>query len=156
MVSFLHSLYCYRSISAYSFHDYLSLYRSWQDIPSLGPLTDGNESNAKKSRFRPNRNSMRTIYPWSVILRGFGVVSNSAMRDANGFCNALLPSSHLLNSRYPVRKSKFGTCAVTGYCSSINMRSKVITFSCRVLNFSIHFVNLHFPPEYISLRAKDL
>ena len=26
-------------------------------------------------------------------------------------------SSHLLNSRHPVRKSKFATCAVTGYCS---------------------------------------
>ena len=28
MVSFLHSLYCCCSISAYSFHDYLSLYES--------------------------------------------------------------------------------------------------------------------------------
>ena len=29
----------------------------------------------------------------------------------------VLLSSRLLNSRRPVRKSKFGTCAVTGYCS---------------------------------------
>ena len=29
----------------------------------------------------------------------------------------LLLSSHLLISRHPVQKSKFGACAVTGYCS---------------------------------------
>ena len=29
----------------------------------------------------------------------------------------LFLSSHLLSSRHPVRKSNFGTCAVTGYCS---------------------------------------
>lgn len=32
--------------------------------------------------------------------------------------------------------------------------SKVIKFTCRVLNFRIQFVNLHFAPEWISLRAK--
>ena len=31
--------------------------------------------------------------------------------------NATLLSSHLLVSRHPVQKSKFGACAVTGYCS---------------------------------------
>ena len=31
MVSFLHSLYCYCSISEYSFHDYLSLNESWRE-----------------------------------------------------------------------------------------------------------------------------
>ena len=45
------------------------------------------------------------------------MVSNSAKRDANGFFKALLLSSHLLNSRHPVRKAKFGTCAVTGCCA---------------------------------------
>ena len=34
--------------------------------------------------------------------------------------------SHLLNSRHPVRKSKSGTCAVTGYCS-LNIQSALIT-----------------------------
>ena len=31
--------------------------------------------------------------------------------------NATLLSSHLLVSRHPVQKSKFGACTVTGYCS---------------------------------------
>ena len=47
----------------------------------------------------------------------FRLVSNSAKRDANGFFKVLWLSLHLLNSRHSVRKSKFGTCAVTGYCS---------------------------------------
>ena len=47
----------------------------------------------------------------------FCVVSNSAKRDANGFFKVLWLSLHLLNSRHSVRKSKFGTCVVTGYCS---------------------------------------
>ena len=49
-----------------------------------------NKSNAKKSRFCPNRNSTGTIYHWSVILRRFSVVSISAKRDANGFFKVLL------------------------------------------------------------------
>ena len=64
-----------------------------------------------------NRNLTGTIYYWSVILRRFSVVLNSAKRDANGFFKVLLLSSHLLISRHPFQKSKFGTCAVTGYCS---------------------------------------
>ena len=44
------------------------------------------------------------------------MVSNTAKREANGCFNVLL-LSHLLNSRQSVRKSKLGTCAVTGYCS---------------------------------------
>ena len=47
----------------------------------------------------------------------FCVVLNSAKRDANGVFKVLWLSSHLLNLQYSVRKSKFGTCAVTGYCS---------------------------------------
>ena len=85
--------------------------------PSCGPPASGNKSNAKKSRFRLNRNSTGTIYHWSVTLRSFSVVSNSAKRDANGFFKVLLLSTHLLISRHPVQKSKFGACAVTGYCS---------------------------------------
>ena len=50
-------------------------------------------------------------------MRSFSVVLNSAKRDANGFFKVLLLSSHLLSSRHPVQKSKFGTRAVTGYCS---------------------------------------
>ena len=58
---------------------------------SFAPPANGNKrskTNAKKSRFRPNRNLMGTIYRSSVILRSFsvvGVVSNWAKRDANGF-----------------------------------------------------------------------
>ena len=81
-------------------------------FPSFGPTANGNNSNAKKSRFRPNWNLTGIIYHWSVILKSFSVVLNSAKRDANGFFN-----SHLLISRHPLRKSKFGACAVTGYCS---------------------------------------
>ena len=86
MVSFLHGLYCYYTISAYSFHDYLSLcgqlageislQLSLKRFPSLGLQTNGNESNAILSRFRPNRKLTWTIYHWSVILRSFSVVSN--------------------------------------------------------------------------------
>ena len=127
MVSFLHSLYCCYSISAYSFHDYLSLcgqlageiglQLSLKRFPSLGPPVNGNESNAIKSQFCPNWNLTGIIYHRSVILKSFSVVSNSATGDANGVFEVPLPSSHLLNSWHPVRKSKFGTCAVTGYCS---------------------------------------
>ena len=39
-------------------------------------------------------------------------------RDANGFFKVFLLSSHdFLISRHPVRKSKFGACAVKRYCS---------------------------------------
>ena len=86
-------------------------------FPSFGLPVNGNESNAKNSRFRPNLNLTGTIYHWSLILRSFSVVSSSAKRDANGFFKVLLLSLHLLISRHPVRKSKFGSCAVTGYCS---------------------------------------
>ena len=41
----------------------ISLQLALKRQPSLGPLIDGNEDNAKKSRFRPNRNSTGTIYP---------------------------------------------------------------------------------------------
>ena len=97
----------------------ISLQSASKRFPSFGPPANGNKSNAKKSRFRPNRNLTGTIYHWSVILRSFsvGVVLNSAKRDANGFFKVLLLSSHLLISGHPVQKSKFGACAVTGYCS---------------------------------------
>ena len=86
-------------------------------FPSFGIPANGNESKAKNPRFRPNRNVTGTIYHWSLILRSLSVVSSSAKRDANGFFKVLLLSLHLLISRHPVRKSKFGACAVTGYCS---------------------------------------
>ena len=94
----------------------ISLQSASKRFPSFGPLANDNKSNAKKSRFRPNRNLTGTIYHWSVILRSFSVVLNSAKRDANGFFKVLLLSLHLLISRHLVRKSKFGACAVTGYC----------------------------------------
>ena len=86
-------------------------------FPCFGFPVNGKESKAKNSRFRPNRNLTGTIYHWSLILRSLSVVSSSAKRDANGFFKVLLLSLHLLISRHPVRKSKFGACAVTGYCS---------------------------------------
>ena len=60
----------------------------------------------------------------SLICNSEKFYCSIAERDANGFFKVLLPSSHLLNSRHPVRKSKFGTCAVTGYCS-FNYSDKV-------------------------------
>ena len=89
-------------------------------FPYFGPPANDNKSNAKKFGFRPNRNLTGTIYNWSVILRSFSVVLNSAKRDASGFFKVLLLSSHLLISRHPVQKSKFGASAVTGY-SSFNL-----------------------------------
>ena len=94
----------------------ISLQSAPNRFPSFGPSANVNKSNAKKSRFRPNRNLTGTIYHWSVILRSFSVVLNSAKRDANGFFKVLLLSLHLLISWHLVRKSKFGACAVTGYC----------------------------------------
>ena len=101
-------------------------------FPSFGPLANGNKSNAKKSRFRPNRNLTGTTYHSSVILRSFSVISNSVKRDANGFFKVLLLSSHLLISRHPVRKSKFGACAVTGYCSFNFKKQRMHAYSVLV------------------------
>ena len=95
----------------------ISLQSASKRLPSFGPSSNGNKSNAINTRICPNWNLTGTIYHWSVILRSFSVVSNSAKRDANGFFKLLLLSSHLLISGHPVRKSKFGACAVTGYCS---------------------------------------
>ena len=89
---------------------------SLQSASKCFPPANGNKSNAKKSRFGPNRNLTGTIYHWSVILRSFSVVLNPVKRDANGFFKVLLLSSHLLISGHPVQKSKFGAWAVTGYC----------------------------------------
>ena len=95
----------------------ISLQSASKRLPSFGPSSNGNKSNAINTRICPNWNLTGTIYHWSLILRSFSVVSNSAKRDANGFFKLLLLSSHLLISGHPVRKSKFGACAVTGYCS---------------------------------------
>ena len=96
----------------------ISLQLELKRLPSLGPPAKGNERKAKKSRFCPNWTPVNgnTL---SLICNSekFRVVSNSAKRDANGFFKVLWLSLHLLNSRHSVRKSKFGTCAVTVYCS---------------------------------------
>ena len=94
----------------------ISLQSASKRFPSFGAPANGNESNAKISRFRPNRNITGAIYYWSLILRIFSVVSNSTKCDAHEFLKVLLLSSPLLISPHPVRKSKFGACAVTGYC----------------------------------------
>ena len=126
MVSFLQSLlllfhFCVflsqLSELVWKLAEEISLQSASKRFPSFGPPANGNKSNAKKSRFRPNQNSTGTIYHLSVILSSFSVVSNSAKHDANGFLKVLLLSTHLLISRHPVQKSTFGACAVTGYCS---------------------------------------
>ena len=126
MVSFLQSLllpfhFCVflsqLSELVWKLAEEISLQSASKCFQSFGPPANGNKSNAKKSRFCPNRNLTGTIYHWSIILRSFSVVLNPAKRDANGFFKILLLSSHLLISRHPVQKSKFGACAVTGYCS---------------------------------------
>ena len=122
MVSFLQSLlllfhFCVflsqLSELVWKLAEEISLQSASKCFPSFGPPANGNKSIAKKFRFRPNRNFTETIYHWSVILRSFSV----AKRDANGFFKVLLLSSHLSISRHPVQNSKFGACAVTGYCS---------------------------------------
>ena len=124
MVSFLQSLlllfhFCVflsqLSELVWKLAEEISLQLASKRFPSFGPLANGNNSNAKKSRFRPNRNLTGVMYHWSVILRSFSVVLDSAKRDANGFFKVLLLFSHLLISRHPVQKSKFGACAITGY-----------------------------------------
>ena len=56
------------------------------------------------------------------------MVLNSAKHDAKRFFKVLLLSSHLLIS---AQKSKFGICAVTGYCS----------FNGSALNLIMHVLN---------------
>ena len=101
MVSFLQSLlllfhFCLflsqLSELVWKLAEEISLQSASKRFPSFGPPANGNKSNSKKSWFRPNP----TIYHWSVILRSFSVVLNSAKRDANGFFKVLLLSSHLL------------------------------------------------------------
>ena len=103
----------------------ISLQSASKCFQSFGPPANGNKSNAKKSRFCPNWNLTGTIYHWSIILRRFSFVLNPAKRDENGFFKILLLSSHLLISRHPVQKSKFGAYAVTGYCPfNFNLRQE--------------------------------
>ena len=96
----------------------ISLQSASKHFPSFGLPANGNKSNAKKSWFLPNRNLTGTMYHWSVILRSFSVVVNSAKHDANGFFKVLYLSSHFLTLRHPVQKSKFGACAP--WCCSFN------------------------------------
>ena len=149
MVSFLQSLlllfhFCVflsqLSEPVWKLAEEISLQSTSKRLPSSGPPANGNNSNAKKSRFRPNWNLPGTIYHWSVILRSFSVVLNSAKRNANGVFKVLLLSSHLLNSRHPVQKSKFGACAVTRYCSFISQHiSKFIPKLIFTVSFGINF-----------------
>ena len=147
MVSFLQSLlllfhFCVflsqLSELVWKLAEEISLQSASKCFQSFGPPANGNKSNAKKSRFCPNRNLTGTIYHWSVILRSFSVVLNPVKRDANGFFKVLLLSSHLLISRHPVQKSKFGACAVTGYCSfNFHYYSSSSRHVCRVVPLTI-------------------
>ena len=89
----------------------ISVQSAPKGFPSFGPPANG------KMQIE---NLTGTICHWSVTLRSFSVVLNSAKRDANGFFKVLVLSSHVLISRRPVRKSKIGACAVTGYCPFLN------------------------------------
>ena len=125
------SLCCCCFISAYSFHNYLSLYGSWQKKQAFSRHQSAShllvlrptaiKSNAKQSRFRLNWKLTGTIYHWSVILGSFSVVLNSTKRNANRFFKVLLLSSHLLISRHLVQNSMFGACTVMGYLSLIHI-----------------------------------
>ena len=168
MVSFLQSLllpfhFCVflsqLSELVWKLAEEISLQSASKCFQSFGPPANGNKSNAKKSRFCPNRNLTGTIYHWSVILRSFSVVLNLVKRDANGFFKVLLLSSHLLISRHPVQKSKFGACAVTGYCS-FKLRSKSSHVGCPddfyVMDHVVVFVPLtapRFPLHLVSLLS---
>ena len=70
----------------------------------------------------------RSLSSYIKILLAVRVVLNPAKRDANGFFKVLLLSSHLLISRHPVQKSKFGASALTRYCSfNNNLLNKVFS-----------------------------
>ena len=143
MVSFLHSLYSVLfhfcvflsllSEFVWKWAGEMSLQLALKCFHSLGPPANGKERNAKKSWILPNLNLTGTIYHWSVILRSFSVESNSAKSDAKGFFKVLLLFSHLLNLWHPVRKSKFGTCAVMGYCSFNNSLFCCCAFKWKIL-----------------------
>ena len=150
MVSFLQSLlllfhFCVflsqLSELVWKLAEEISLQSASKRFPSFGPPANGNKSNAKKSRFRPNQNSTGTIYHWSVILSSFSVVSNSAKHDASGFLKVLLLSTHLLISRHPVQKSTFGAWAVTGYCS-FTLANKLKDFQVAELSWENSWWNL--------------
>ena len=92
MVSFLQSLlllfyFCIFLSQLYELvwklAEKISLQSASKRFPSFGPPANGNKSNAKKSRFRPNRNLTGTICHWSIILGSFSVILNSAKRGAN-------------------------------------------------------------------------
>ena len=154
MVSFLQSLlllfhFCLflsqLSELVWKLAEEISLHSASKRFPSFGPPANGNKSNAKKSRFGPNRNLIGTIYHWYVILRSFSVVLNSSKRDANGFFKVFLLFSHLLISQHPVQKSKFGACAVTGYCSlKVDKILGLTFFKARkdLEGFNVAFFNL--------------
>ena len=70
----------------------------------------------------------RSLSSYIKIWLAVRVVLNPAKRDANGFFKVLLLSSHLLISRHPVQKSKFGASALTRYCSfNNNLLNKVFS-----------------------------
>ena len=85
-------------------------------FPSLGPPANGNESNAKKSRFRPNQNLIGTIYHWSVILRSYSKVSNSAKRE---YVHIKMNNEKVFKTNKIQNKTKRQTSVLP--CSSITL-----------------------------------
>ena len=84
-------------------------------FPPLGRLANGIEKNANESTIHNNNIAERTKYDQTTIMTRFTRKSNSTEEDVTGFSS--LCSGVVLNSGHPVQKSKFGACAVTGYCS---------------------------------------
>lgn len=86
-------------------------------FPPLGRLANGIEKNANESTIHNNNTAERTKYDQTTIMTRFTRKSNSTEEDVTGFSSPYLCSRVVLNSGHPVQKSKFGACAVTGYCS---------------------------------------
>ena len=86
-------------------------------FPPLGRLANGIEKNANESTTHNNNTAERTKYDQTTIITRFTRKSNSTEEDVTGFSSPYLYSRVALNSGHPVQKSKFGACAVTGYCS---------------------------------------
>ena len=84
-------------------------------FPPLGRLANGIEKTAKESTIHNNNTAERTKYDQSTIMTRFTRKSNST--DVTRFSSPYLCSRVVLNSGHPVQRSKFGACAVTGYCS---------------------------------------
>ena len=131
-------------------------------FPPLGRLANGIEKNANESTIHNNNTAERTKYDQTTIVTRFTRKSNSTEEDVTRFSSPYLCSRVVLNSGHPVRKSKFGACTVTGYCSFNNplhwSLTRLISDSClrkgQLLCFSVEdyfsFVTEGFARKWLS------